>query len=52
MPVVNGGDSILSLTWTNLSQGRYNFIVIASTAVGQGESASLIQHITFGLLLL
>ena len=41
LQVDNGGDSILSYTWTNLVQGRYQFSVVASTRVGPGETASL-----------
>ena len=41
----NGGDSILSYTWTNLIQGRYQFSVVASTRVGPGETASLMLSI-------
>ena len=39
--VDNGGGSILSYTWTDLIQGRYQFSVVAFTRVGPGEVASL-----------
>ena len=41
LQVDNGGGSILSYTWTDLIQGRYQFSVIAFTSTGQGEAASL-----------
>ena len=39
--VDNGGDIILSYTWTDLIQGRYQFSVVAFTRVGPGEVANL-----------
>ena len=39
--VDNGGDIILSYTWTDLIQGRYQFSVVAFTRVGLGEVANL-----------
>ena len=50
MQVANGGDSTLSYRWTDLSQGTYNFTVVASTAVGLGEAADVTLSITFGQL--
>ena len=41
LQVDNGGDSILSYTWTDLIQGRYQFSVVAFTRAGQGEATSL-----------
>ena len=34
-----------SYTWTNLTQGEYEFSVIAYTSKGQGETASLMISI-------
>ena len=48
MPVVDGGDSTLSITWTGLNEGSYNFIVVASTAAGSGEAVNLPQSIAIG----
>ena len=39
--VDNDGGSILSYTWTDLIQGRYQFSVVAFTRVGPGEASSL-----------
>ena len=41
LQVDNGGGSILSYTWTDLIQGRYQFSVVAFTRVGPGEASSL-----------
>ena len=41
LQVDNGGGSILSYTWTDLIQGRYQFRVVAFTRVGPGEATSL-----------
>ena len=43
---------MLSFTWTNLIQGSYNFIVVASTGQGAGEAANLIQSITISKLII
>ena len=40
-----GDDNIISYTWTGLTQGRYQFSVVASTRVGPGETASLMLSI-------
>ena len=39
--VDNDVGNILSYTWTDLIQGRYQFSVVAFTRVGPGEAASL-----------
>ena len=36
---------MLSYTWIELIQGRYQFSVVASTSTGPGESASLMLSI-------
>ena len=45
LPVNNGGGRVLSYTWIELIQGRYQFSVVASTSTGPGESASLMLSI-------
>ena len=41
LQVDNGGGIILSYTWTDLIQGRYQFSVVAFTRVGPGDVVSL-----------
>ena len=45
LPVTNGDGIMLSYTWIELIQGRYQFSVVASTSTGPGESASLMLSI-------
>ena len=49
--VDNGGDSTLSFTYNDLSQGTYNFIVVASTANGTGEAANVTRSIIGQLII-
>ena len=43
---------MLSVIWTNLIQGSYQFSVVAFTRVGPGEFANLTQSITFSKLII
>ena len=47
-----GGGDMLSFIWTDLIQGRYKFIVVASTGQGSGDAASLTRSITFSKLII
>ena len=42
---VDIGGIFLSYTWTNLTQGRYEFFVSASTLAGEGKRARLMLSI-------